>query len=470
METDSENFKYRCPICFQIPFLSTNFNDQNLILNMKCMNNHESKEEISNIQKKNIKCFQCGQAKNKDNLFYYCENCVKIICNKCIDSHKNENHKIIDLNNFDFTCIEHNNNLIGYCQKHNINYCKNCQHFKENNSNVFKEISEKEISNFINMNKKNESLLLDFDKHFQTLKKYFEDVQRIYNLFKNNLENKINFYKDLINLYQNKKKEHKINQQMIKNLYDNQFNINPLILEGSKIINNMIDNFNKINKIFYLNDNQSSNINEKKNINKSNISNEKNIKKCSILNLNDNESPEKDEDIKERRKKKSLTFKRSKILLNELYINSINSFFSKPKKFKLIYSASRDGDTAEKFYSKCDDKAPTLIISKNIDGIILGGYTEKKWSCKNYKKNIIDNNSFIFNLTKNEKYKALKNMACIVNFENGFGFGDYGNDLYFNSPFFSYESNGINSRGSYDYVGGKIQNKLVELEVYLVEN
>jgi len=110
------------------------------------------------------------------------------------------------------------------------------------------------------MNKKNESLLLDFDKHFQTLKKYFEDVQRIYNLFKNNLENKINFYKDLINLYQNKKKEHKINQQMIKNLYDNQFNINPLILEGSKIINNMIDNFNKINKIFYLNDNQSSNI------------------------------------------------------------------------------------------------------------------------------------------------------------------------------------------------------------------
>jgi hypothetical protein len=293
-----------------------------------------------------------------------------------------------------------------------------------------------------------------------------KDVQRIYNLFKNNIENKIKFYKDIINLYQNKNKEHKINYQMIKNLHDNQFNINPLILEGSKIINNMIDNFNKINKIFYLNENQSSNINKITFENKSN-NNEKNMKKSNIMNLNENEA-EKNDVI--RRKKKSLTFKRSKILLNELYINSINSFFSKPKKFKLIYSASRDGDTTEKFYSKCDDKAPTLVISKNIDGIILGGYTEKKWSCKNYKKNIIDNNSFIFNLTKNEKYKALKNMACIVNFENGFGFGDYGNDLYFNSPFFSYESNGINSRGSYDYVGGKIQNKLVELEVYLVEN
>jgi hypothetical protein len=253
---------------------------------------------------------------------------------------------------------------------------------------------------------------------------------------------------------------------MIKNLYDNQFNINPLILEGSKIINNMIDNFNKINKIFYLNDNQSLNLHKITFENKSN-NNEKNMKKSNIMNLNENEA-EKNDVI--RRKKKSLTFKRSKILLNELYINSINSFFSKPKKFKLIYSASRDGDTTEKFYSKCDDKAPTLVISKNIDGIILGGYTEKKWSCKNYKKNIIDNNSFIFNLTKNEKYKALKNMACIVNFENGFGFGDYGNDLYFNSPFFSYESNGINSRGSYDYTGGKIQNKLSELEVYLVEN
>ena len=463
METENE-FKYRCPICYQIPFLSSNFNDQNLIINMKCLNNHENKDEISNIQNKNIKCNKCGETKNKE--FYYCGNCTKILCNKCCDSHKNEAHKIIELNNVDFICSEHNNNFVGYCQKHNINYCKNCQHFKENNSNVFKELSEKEISNFIEINNKNESLLLDFDKHFQTLKKYFEDVQRIYNLFKNNIENKIKFYKDIINLYQNKNKEHKINYQMIKNLHDNQFNINPLILEGSKIINNMIDNFNKINKIFYLNDNQSSNINKITFENKSN-NNEKNMKKSNIMNLNENEA-EKNDVI--RRKKKSLTFKRSKILLNELYINSINSFFSKPKKFKLIYSASRDGDTTEKFYSKCDDKAPTLVISKNIDGIILGGYTEKKWSCKNYKKNIIDNNSFIFNLTKNEKYKALKNMACIVNFENGFGFGDYGNDLYFNSPFFSYESNGINSRGSYDYVGGKIQNKLVELEVYLVEN
>ena len=463
METENE-FKYRCPICYQIPFLSSNFNDQNLIINMKCINNHENKDEISNIQNKIFKCNKCGETKNKE--FYYCGNCIKILCNKCCDSHKNEAHKIIELNNVDFICSEHNNNFVGYCQKHNINYCKNCQHFKENNSNVFKELSEKEISNFIEINNKNESLLLDFDKHFQTLKKYFEDVQRIYNLFKNNIENKIKFYKDIINLYQNKKKEHKINYQMIKNLHDNQFNINPLILEGSKIINNMIDNFNKINKIFYLNDNKSLNINKITFENKSN-NNEKNMKKSNIMNLNENEA-EKNDVI--RRKKKSLTFKRSKILLNELYINSINSFFSKPKKFKLIYSASRDGDTTEKFYSKCDDKAPTLVISKNIDGIILGGYTEKKWSCKNYKKNIIDNNSFIFNLTKNEKYKALKNMACIVNFENGFGFGDYGNDLYFNSPFFSYESNGINSRGSYDYTGGKIQNKLSELEVYLVEN
>ena len=462
METENE-FKYRCPICYQIPFLSSNFNDQNLIINMKCINNHENKDEISNIQNKIFKCNKCGETKNKE--FYYCGNCTKILCNKCCDSHKNEAHKIIELNNVDFICSEHNNNFVGYCQKHNINYCKDCQHFKENNSNVFKELSDKEISNFIEINNKNESLLLDFDKHFQTLKKYFEDVQRIYNLFKNNIENKIKFYKEIINLY-NKNKKHKINYQMIKNLYDNQFNINPLILEGSKIINNMIDNFNKINKIFYLNDNKSLNINKITFENKSN-NNEKNMKKSNIMNLNENEA-EKNDVI--RRKKKSLTFKRSKILLNELYINSINSFFSKPKKFKLIYSASRDGDTTEKFYSKCDDKAPTLVISKNIDGIILGGYTEKKWSCKNYKKNIIDNNSFIFNLTKNEKYKALKNMACIVNFENGFGFGDYGNDLYFNSPFFSYESNGINSRGSYDYTGGKIQNKLVELEVYLVEN
>ena len=191
METE---FKYRCPICYQIPFLSSNFNDQNLIINMKCLNNHENKDEISNIQNKNIKCNKCGETKNKE--FYYCGSCSKILCNKCCDSHKNEGHKIIELKNVDFICSEHNNNFVGYCQKHNINYCKNCQHFKENNSNVFKELSEKEISNFIEINNKNESLLLDFDKHFQTLKKYFEDVQRIYNLFKNNIENKIKFYEN----------------------------------------------------------------------------------------------------------------------------------------------------------------------------------------------------------------------------------------------------------------------------------
>ena len=47
---------------------------------------------------------------------------------------------------------------------------------------------------------------------------------------------------------------------------------------------------------------------------------------------------------------------------------------------KLIYRSSEHGYTAESFHEFCDDKGPTLIVIKSIDGWIFGGYTTQSWS------------------------------------------------------------------------------------------
>ena len=71
-------------------------------------------------------------------------------------------------------------------------------------------------------------------------------------------------------------------------------------------------------------------------------------------------------------------------------------------KFKLLYSAKRDGDNRKAFHDRCDNKAPTITIVQTQKDVIFGGYTEAQWdSGSNSKK---DQNAFCFSLTNNKKY------------------------------------------------------------------
>ncbi|GBB89069.1 hypothetical protein RclHR1_15720003 [Rhizophagus clarus] len=116
--------------------------------------------------------------------------------------------------------------------------------------------------------------------------------------------------------------------------------------------------------------------------------------------------------------------------------NSYYNVRDNPYDFKLLYRASRDGDTAEAFHSKCDNKGATIIIVKikNSDQIV-GGYNPLSWNSSNKYKFTCD--SFIFSFINKFYLQSAK-----VGYSNGNArsIGDYlsygpifggGNDLRF---------------------------------------
>ncbi|RIA82909.1 hypothetical protein C1645_880805 [Glomus cerebriforme] len=65
--------------------------------------------------------------------------------------------------------------------------------------------------------------------------------------------------------------------------------------------------------------------------------------------------------------------------------------------FRLIYRASRDGDTYSSFHSHCDDKgANIVIVKKKNSNRIIGGYNPLDWNGTGWKSTM---DSFIFTLS-----------------------------------------------------------------------
>ncbi|GBB87675.1 hypothetical protein RclHR1_14160001 [Rhizophagus clarus] len=85
------------------------------------------------------------------------------------------------------------------------------------------------------------------------------------------------------------------------------------------------------------------------------------------------------------------------------HYNILNS----PYKFNLLYRANRDGNTAETFHSKCDNKGATIVIIKikNSDHIV-GGYNPLIWDSSNKYKST--NDSFIFSFTNRNDLQTAK--------------------------------------------------------------
>ena len=74
--------------------------------------------------------------------------------------------------------------------------------------------------------------------------------------------------------------------------------------------------------------------------------------------------------------------------------------------YKLLYRASRDGDSSYTFHSKCDQKVNVLFVIQTIKGLKFGGYTEKTWEVTGSAKR--DNNLFVFSLDYLKKYNCIK--------------------------------------------------------------
>eukprot|EP00300_Choanocystis_sp_HF-7_P021624 c20806_g1_i8.p1 GENE.c20806_g1_i8~~c20806_g1_i8.p1 ORF type:complete len:259 (-),score=57.42 c20806_g1_i8:46-822(-) len=47
---------------------------------------------------------------------------------------------------------------------------------------------------------------------------------------------------------------------------------------------------------------------------------------------------------------------------------------------RLLYRSSRDGMTAKAFHEKCDNAGPTLVVIRDSQGYVFGGYSTKSWA------------------------------------------------------------------------------------------
>ena len=74
--------------------------------------------------------------------------------------------------------------------------------------------------------------------------------------------------------------------------------------------------------------------------------------------------------------------------------------------FKLLYRASRDGDSPKDYHYKCDGKKNTLCVIQTPKGCKFGGYTEI--TINSTIGNFIDPNAFVFSLNNNKIYENLQ--------------------------------------------------------------
>ena len=130
----------------------------------------------------------------------------------------------------------------------------------------------------------------------------------------------------------------------------------------------------------------------------------------------------KEREEKEKRKKnKQISNLNSKIINeNEKYKKLLKTWINPFKKIKaeLLYRLSENGESFSAFHELCDNKGPTLTLFHVNDGNIVGIYTPLSWDSKSGWKN--DNDTFIFNLNKEQKYKKIKS-DCSAYCNNTYG-------------------------------------------------
>ena len=101
-------------------------------------------------------------------------------------------------------------------------------------------------------------------------------------------------------------------------------------------------------------------------------------------------------------------------LIDDRIKNNDEILKKKTINYKLLYRGTRDGDKAQTFHSKCDNKKPTLSIIKTKKGMRFGGYTEQTWNDNNgkgiWKK---DDKSFCFSIELNKIYNIIKGRDAI---------------------------------------------------------
>ncbi|GBC01430.1 hypothetical protein RclHR1_04190014 [Rhizophagus clarus] len=137
-----------------------------------------------------------------------------------------------------------------------------------------------------------------------------------------------------------------------------------------------------------------------------------------------------------------------------------------PYNFNLLYRASRDGNTAAAFHSKCDNKGATIVVIKisNHANQIVGGYNPLQWDSSDRFMSTRD--SFIFSFkTIGEVGYSISNqfsIGCYSAYGPMFGVGI---DLYLNNDGWRSNKNGY---GSYPKIDIPVDFNADDYEVFQV--
>ena len=159
---------------------------------------------------------------------------------------------------------------------------------------------------------------------------------------------------------------------------------------------------------------------------------------------------------------------------------------------KLLYRASRDGDTGEKFHELCDNKeGGILVLFLTNKNIIFGGFSNAKWIShynpekKAAGKDFSGSINFLFQLNNKKIYnlrvveKPEKGSAIFCRSDCGPCFGSLGEDIWVRTNFLSKEGKlhkdkakgrkcSFNTKFDYELNNGEPDFKLKELEAFLL--
>ena len=105
----SEENVIRCPICYLIPFISIENSNEQIILNLKCLNNYDINKPIKELyyesKKYQINSIKCKNCEEKDKL-YYCIKCYGFYCEKELHSLNEGLNILIPIKKIDSQCSE----------------------------------------------------------------------------------------------------------------------------------------------------------------------------------------------------------------------------------------------------------------------------------------------------------------------------------------------------------------------------
>ena len=375
----------------------------------------------------------------------YCQECKVYMCNKCESFHSKllQFHHSYNLNKnineeiFTGLCTEenHNEQLEFFCKDHNILCSSSClckikkkgkgQH-TECNACIIEDIKE-DKKNILDKNIKIlEEASISLEKLISELKTLIEQVNENKEKLKLNIQkifttirNELNQREDEILLEVDKKfSDFYFDDNIIKKAKKLPKKIKLSLNNGKKIAEEW-NNEDKLNLLINNCINIEDSIKELNLVNevKNKYNNFKDIKFKFDLE-EENETNKFLEKIKLLGKLENDCeyFQNSLIIKNnKKYINNLLTWINSNKKIttKLLYRKSRDGDSYDIFHKLCDNQGATLVLIKSNEGFIIGGYTPLDWDnhTDNWKS---DNDTFLFSLTNDKKYKKIKSNSYSI--------------------------------------------------------